>query len=567
MKLFLLSSIMEVRMIVLVRHFIATGATLLSGLSMAQGISASVDIQRNIEQSVEQLQKQNRAIKPLTQLDVLGLEQKESAHNLRVVQTGEGPLQQAIESYWAPHIGKAASTEDIQAFNGWLFDESRRIGYLSYALTRVEKGVEGDVLHVDIVRPTIHAVRVVSEYPELSSAYAQLVAKRLLKHVMPGQFLDTLGLDQRLDTASFDLPVDLDATVRAVAPDQVDVLIHLRPSFARKGELIQSFFQFNNYGLKSYGRSQLMGLFSIGGPAAKSSLNVLVQRSQGLTYGRAEYDFAHSPTQGHWRLWGAVSDSQSITAGSATNKGQNNEVGFGHLSQVSPGYRDYAFQESVDFIYRTSNTRLKSSGTVTSALRDRQIRFRERIDNSKISTDASYADFALTMGAYDQVINQDIERMYSKLNVDLQDQRSWGLQRRWFSVIRLKGQFNSGRLDAYNQIALGGVDGVRAFTSSDGVGDRGALLNLEFNRRLSNGTKIGAFYDVGSVRLLSPQSHEYGGRYSLQALGAQWSGTIDRLHFSAVVAKAVGNDRGWSPYNLESKPRQWRMYASLSYRF
>lgn len=554
-------------MIVSTRHFLVTGVTLFSGLSMAQGLSAAADVQRNIEQSAEQLQKQNRSIKPITQLDVYGLEQKDSVQRLLAVQTGDGSLQHVIESYWSPYLGKPVSVEDIQAFNGWLFEESRRIGYMSYALTRVEKGVQGDVLHVDIVRPTIHAVRVVSEYPELSGTYGQLVAQRLLKYVMPGQFLDTLGLDQRLDTASFDLPVDLDSTIRAVARDQVDVLIYLRPSVVRKGELIHSLVQFNNYGLKSYGRPQVMGLFSIGGTATKSSLNVLMQESQGLSYGRAEYDFAHPRTQGHWRLWGAVSDSQSVLSGSATNKGQSEEVGFGHRSQVSPGSRDFAFQESVDFIYRSSTTRLKSSGTVTSAVRDRQVKFRERIDNSKISSDASHADFALTMGAYDQVSNQDIERMYAKLELDLLDQRSWGIHRHWFSVVRLKGHFNSGRLDAYNQIALGGVDGVRAFTSADGVGDRGGVLNLEFNRRLSNGMTLGAFYDVGNVRQLAPLSTEYAGRYSLQALGAQWSGSVDRVSFSAIVAKAVGADKGWTPYNIESRPRNWRMYASLNYRF
>lgn len=150
----------------------------------------------------------------------------------------------------------------------------------------------------------------------------------------------------------------------------------------------------------------------------------------------------------------------------------------------------------------------------------------------------------------------------------LRQQYTWDVARKWYTVVHVKGQLNSGRLDSYNQLALGGVDGVRAYTSVDGVGDRGFLMNLELNRRLDNGMTVGAFYDVGSVRLLSANSStEYGGRYTLQALGMQWSVNDQHWFMNASVAKGLGGYKAWTAYNIESTPNNWRVYGSLTYRF
>lgn len=104
-----------------------------SGSTYAQNVSITVNPERNIEQSINQLQSHSGKIKPLANVDVLGLEQTESIDKLLSVETDDGPLKAGILNYWASHLGKAVSAEELQSFNGWLFDESRREGYLSYA--------------------------------------------------------------------------------------------------------------------------------------------------------------------------------------------------------------------------------------------------------------------------------------------------------------------------------------------------------------------------------------------------------------------------------------------------
>jgi methionine synthase II (cobalamin-independent) len=73
---------------------------------------------------------------------------------------------------------------------------------------------------------------------------------------------------------------------------------------------------------------------------------------------------------------------------------------------------------------------------------------------------------------------------------------------------------------------------------------------------------------VGSIRLLSPNlGTEYGGRYSLQAAGIRVSGNYQRWQMNASVAKGIGDFKAWNAYNIESTPRNWRVYGSLTYRF
>ena len=108
------------------------------------------------------------------------------------------------------------------------------------------------------------------------------MAKRLEQDFRPGQPLDTLDLDQRLDSASYDLPVELDATIRAVAAAEIDLVVTIHPAPSRSGQLLDSLVQVNNYGLRSYGRPQVLGSMTIGGHEPKAALNLVGQKSEGI---------------------------------------------------------------------------------------------------------------------------------------------------------------------------------------------------------------------------------------------------------------------------------------------
>lgn len=181
----------------------------------------------------------------------------------------------------------------------------------------------------------------------------------------------------------------------------------------------------------------------------------------------------------------------------------------------------------------------------------------------------SRLEYQFTVGHYSLLegIGSVESGPYAKLELGLKHQTTWNAERSIYSLVRFRGQLSSGRLDTYNQFALGGVSGVRAYTTVDGVGDQGALLSLELHQRLSNGMTVGAFYDAGVVKLLQPQGADYARSYPLQATGLQWGMTHQQWTGHLSVAKGLGGYKGWAggANNVESRPDNWRLSLALTY--
>ena len=116
-------------------------------------------------------------------------------------------------------------------------------------------------------------------------------------------------------------------------------------------------------------------------------------------------------------------------------------------------------------------------------------------------------------------------------------------------------------------MALGGINGVRAYASLDGVGDRGALVSVELNRRLDHGFTVGGFYDGGVIKLLNPQAGEFARTYALQALGVQTIISHKNNTLNLSLAKGIQGYKGWSTSNIDSKPNNWRLNVALTHYF
>lgn len=546
---------------------------LLSSALVAHAVSAQAfpgAIQQSIDQSLSQLPSRSAKIKPLANVDVLEIEKNESIEKLLGVEVKGNHFSKEVQEYWKKSINGPVSSEEIQEFNGWLFSEARRSGYLSYSKTNINKLTNGQVLEVTVVQLKINAIRLVSPEPELVRKYGDLVLMRLQKDFVSGASLDTLGLDQRLDSAAYDLPIELDATIRAVNQEQIALVVNLNPAPHEPWKLLEGVAQLNNYGLKAYGTPQILGSVTLRGHEPKASLSLTGQKSEGVAYGRAEYETAWYGTTHRLRSWVAGSESRNILGGQAASKGHAVELGVGTAS-IFDGYRDFVFKEYLDAVVRHSNSGLQSTGVTTSRIHDQQVRMRTVVDNEKLTIDASRIDYGFTMGHYSLLdgISAVEQGAYAKIELGLKHQVSWGLERSIYSVLRFRSQLTSGRLDTYNQFALGGISGVRAYTTADGVGDNGFQISAELNKRLSNGMTVGGFYDGGIVKLNNPQSIEYRQSYSLQALGAQLSGNYMNSIFNMSIAKGVGGYKGWagSAYNMESKPNNWRLNFALAYLY
>lgn len=548
-----------------IRSAVLLAAGSLSLSSHAQADPAAA--QRNMEQLGQQLRERTQP-KPLVHVDTLGLESSQSIERLASVAVDSTVLPKAVERYWQAYMGKPVSIAQIQAFHAWFYERAARAGFMAYAKTDVVPVPGGQQLQVRVMQPRINVVRILSLDNELEPEVLQRVRARFAETFLPGMPLDTLALDQVLDSASYDQPVELEATLRAVGPELLDLVISIERSRPEPGRLSLGVVQINNHGLKQYGRAQLMGSVVLGMPHTKSQLSLVAQGSDGIAYGRAEYEALWPGAGMRWQLFGSHSRSRSVLGGTASTQGQSTELGLG-LTRIVAGYRDVVVKGQWELVTRQSDSQLQATGAQISNIKDRQWRWRLSSDNERLSNDPLRAELGLVWGQYPEAVSVSVPAgTYAKVDFSLKGQQPLSANGSWRLNGRLRGQWANRNLEGYNQLTLGGVNGVRAYTSADGVGDRGVLGSLELTKTLPWNSTVSVFYDVGQVLPeVHPLATASAGRYTLQGSGVQWQGRYFQLLYTLTYAKGLRGYKAWVPSNIESEPNNQRVNVSVSYLF
>ncbi|MES2823031.1 MAG: ShlB/FhaC/HecB family hemolysin secretion/activation protein [Pseudomonadota bacterium] len=146
----------------------------------------------------------------------------------------------------------------------------------------------------------------------------------------------------------------------------------------------------------------------------------------------------------------------------------------------------------------------------------------------------------------------------------------------WLSLYgSLVGQFADKNLTSSEKFTLGGVSGVRAYTSTHGSGDAGNLLTIEVRASLPYRIQLTGFYDMGKIKvdknpepatLTSPPND-----YTLKGAGISTSWTSESgLHLKATWATRIGDNpleqeaTGIEEDNLNDKNRIW-LQASMKF--
>lgn len=114
----------------------------------------------------------------------------------------------------------------------------------------------------------------------------------------------------------------------------------------------------------------------------------------------------------------------------------------------------------------------------------------------------------------------------------------------------VKGQLASKRLDSSEQMALGGMYGVRAYPEGEAFGDQGYVLNLEarmllpkFSPAMPGQMQLIGFVDAGTVRINNDASGAGQSRRTLSAagVGLTWAENNNFL-VRAYYARKLGDD-------------------------
>jgi len=483
--------------------------------------------------------------------------------NLQGVTVNNEEYRKEIEAYWKSYQGKEVSNQKLAIFKEKFFTKFRKEGIFAFLNVDKKAKSDGEELNIKIDMPQIRSTTVETEDPELRRLFESKILSAFKSAVLPGQKVDTFALDQILDSISFNYPVELNLVIRPAGNDLVDLVIKMEADDEAKPlKFMGGLAQYNNYGLNQFGRDQALAIMSFDGLTADSSATLVAQASKGMAFARGDYEFNPRSIDGKYRLYLSHVNTRSILGGDAATTGQTTEYGVG-ATYLLGFQRAFVFKSLFDVSQRNSVSNLALNGVELNSISDNLFKFKLTADNQKLATknDQLY-ELSYITGTDSQ--NGRYSKFDVNLNVqgDLYDESS-------DYIIKFHSIFLPSRnLDGYNRISIGGLTGVRAFTTVDGTGDMGAVITLELHQDINSTDYFGIFYDGGIVRPnLNAVTGLYNDTYTLQDIGFLLAGKLGRLSYNLALAKAIGSYDGYSTTNVESSPGNWRVNFSATYPF
>lgn len=565
------------------RHSWITAACLLSCSTwvLAQPVAdPAAGVQRSVEQGIGNLTAPNQ---PLPQPERAQAPQGADVADIQKLVGVEvqAPAQlpklaDQIQDYWTQFLQKPVRGVQVNEFKSWLWDQLQRQGYLGYINIESKAQPDGALLQVTVKAPTIGQIQILTLESEQRDPLANLVAQRVAKALPAGSVVDVQAIDAELASIAFDLPVTLEASLRQLGSEKVDVVVNLKRVESNPGQFKDAVVQLNNYGLKTYGREQLLSVVRVQGPTALSEFTAVGQVSEGVRYLRGEYS---QPIEG-WatraRVSANVVRSGANVAGltPVRQKGESSQWALGLLTLLNTS-RQGTWHSDVELSQRQaeSTSTVLSSGvtTVLGDRQDQQLRLALKSSHrfalvDRVSTETTLTLGRLKLGARDLNVGQpgvnDLQGSYQRLEHSGRLQNTLASHPQYTITARWKWQDVSQNMDGYSKMALGGVGGIRAFGSDEGVGDQGMQVSLDVTRQFTPNFYAGVFYDAGRVRTNKKPATS---SYSLQGAGISVGGKVHpKVDWSLSMAKSHGSTPS---QGINSKIGDWRAYFAANWRY
>jgi hemolysin activation/secretion protein len=485
-----------------------------------------------------------------------------------------------LQALIADQTNRDLSLGDLRQLTMRITEAYRQRGYFARAYLPAQEARDG------IVRITVVEGRFGKLIPGQTPirADADFVSAVAAARLQPGAPYSADALERGLLLAN-DLPgVTVDGILKAGSdPGTSDLMLDIKDD-----PLFSGFVNGDNSGTRATGHyrgnagASLNGLTGIG-----DQLSLLGLASRGLTYGQVEWSLPLGPDGLRARAaltgldYDLVGDFKDLDAeGTAVTQ---------QLALSYPLLRSdrHSLQARLGYEHGRYN-----DDTLGLALH------RKQMDKGSIALDgnrtdgwggggASYYAVSLTIGRLDlsrlpadAALDKATARTdgnFSKIAIDLR--RDQALGDSFFLRGRLVGQWSGSNLDSSEQLALGGPLGVRAYPVNEGLGDSGAVANLELHYPVTSGTANGldlfGFLDAGLTRRHAEKwagwnvGSNDANSYPLfgAGIGATYA-IFDDLGLSLVAAVPFGANQGApSGLNQDGGKTDPRIWFSLSKKF
>ena len=482
-----------------------------------------------------------------------------------------------IQALLLPFIGQASlSGKALENARGQIWNLYRQHG----SLTRIEIAAlarsadeGGSVLQVRVHEIRVRAVRVQQEGSgEVSPAALDAILAGAKAELAEGGVFDLDRLDSRIKRRVFLGDVNLHAIVVPAGDDEIDVQLQVSAIAAAPPEWV---VQYDSYGTGTYGRNRFTGgvaLPTVITPGDR--LNVLATVSRGMDYGRLAYELPLLSWGARAAAWASRVD-YSAPSGAAGRVGQvgvdlTYPLYFGDTA-VWTGYLDYVHSHQRDDV-------------VSLAVADKRVdSVQARLDGNLLlgPAQSAHVSLALLRGQLDlstlpAALAQDrlsarSNGGFTKFNWDAAWNGLYGPGGQFDARAEFKGQAAGKNLDQSEKLALGGPSGVRAYGSSEALGDQGWLANLELGYRLLPTLRLYGFYDVGYVHLYREPwvAGTTPPAYALRGAGIGAAYNYRALAGALVYARQLGGNPGLAPNGLDAEGlnQRYRLWLTLSAQF
>ena len=539
----------------------------LHAVSLAQTSTPNpaADVLRNIEQNRPEFNRPE--IRPIETKPPVSNAEKGFAR-LKEIVVDSPILQKELSDFWIPNINKPVPGEKISAFKSYFWDLFQRKGYLAYLNLSTQETAQGTILTIHVVKPVIGEISVALTDEARGKQYREQIIERFKQAYPIGSQVDIAGFEAHLNATSYDLPVDLSVNLRKSDEKTVDVIIYLTELDNQPFQFLGGILQGNNYGLGQFGRAQFLSSMRFAGLSALSEATLSAQTSNGVAYARLDYETPWVGTGMHVRTYA----SQVVSQANAT-RGDSAEFGLG-LTKLLFSNRTDRWLASLD-TSRRETISIISSTTENSNRVDEAVKFKLRTESNNNWFNSFNNELILTSGRMNldknltdlQADSANIHGGYQKFELIGGLSQTLDQSQTYTGSMRWRGQLASKNMDSYNRLSLGGVTGLRAFTSLDGVGDMAAMLLFDLTRQLTPDLYGGLLFDVGAVK---PLKSNYSATinndaYLLKDAGVQLGGKISKLNWTLTLAKSFGSQ----PHDWQNQTPigTWRSNFAVTYSF
>lgn len=478
-----------------------------------------------------------------------------------------------IEALLHSFIGKDRIVgKELEQAQGQIWNLCRQHGRMTRVELRAIPGSEvdgGSTLQARVYEISVRAVKVEQEGDaKLNESLLDDILVRVKADLTEGGVLDLDRLDSRIKRRLFLRDVNLRATLQPVDQNHVDVNVLVSSKSVAPLEFLA---QYDNYGMKTYGRNRYIAGLSIPGRVLPGDqIDATVLTADGMNYGRLSYELPLVGLGARMAIWGSYVDYQVPS----TSKGNTSQMGIGLIyplyidnASVWMGYLNYVTNHQVDRLSSNLITGNKHIDSVEGKVEgsyfpssNQSLRFNATLIHGKV--DLSSLPSALEQDR----ISAKTDGSFNKLE--------WGGS--WSALLGqggaldmhlgARGQFASKNLDQSQKLALGGTTGVRAYGPVEALGDEGYIVNAEIGYRPVPWLRTFSFYDLGHTRRnRQPWTGEtIPSQYTLRGAGVGLSISHKALVGSVTYARQIGANPGLSANGQDSDGSRGRSRILVS---